>query len=77
LQKVALSPCYPELPPLTAGIFQEVKAFEDWMRNKRYSESPNKTYKDSIKLFIRFSQVAFDGVVFLRIEKRRVVVVKV
>jgi integrase/recombinase XerD len=53
-QAAKLSPSYPELPPLTEEIICEVKAFEDWMRNKRYSESTIKTYRESIGLFIRF-----------------------
>lgn len=44
---------YPELPPLTEVITGEVRAFEDWMRNKRYSESTNKTYRESIGIFFR------------------------
>src|SRR5690606_24688868 len=53
-QTAKQSPAYPELPPLTDAITGEVKAFEDWMRNKRYSESTNKTYRESIGIFIRF-----------------------
>src|SRR5690606_17912309 len=45
---------HPELPPSTEVITGEVKAFEDWMRNKRYSESTIKTYKESVAIFIRF-----------------------
>lgn len=44
----------PELPPLTEVIVGEIKNFEDWMRNKRYSESTIKTYRESIGVFIRF-----------------------
>jgi integrase/recombinase XerD len=44
---------YPELPPLSETITGEIKAFEDWMRNKRYSESTIKTYRESIGIFFR------------------------
>lgn len=53
-QTVKLRPSYPELPPLTEIITEEINAFVDWMRNKRYSESTIKTYKESIAVFIRF-----------------------
>src|SRR5690606_4016386 len=48
------SPSYPELPPLTERTIGAIKAFEDWMRNKRYSESTIKTYKESIGIFFRY-----------------------
>ncbi|MEX2511688.1 MAG: site-specific integrase [Cyclobacteriaceae bacterium] len=47
-------PSNPELPPLTEVIAWEIKNFEDWMRNKRYSESTIKTYKENVAIFIRF-----------------------
>ncbi|MEX2591800.1 MAG: phage integrase N-terminal SAM-like domain-containing protein [Anditalea sp.] len=53
-QIVKSSASYPELPPLTEVITGEVNTFVDWMRNKRYSESTIKTYKESVAIFIRF-----------------------
>ena len=47
------SPSYPELPPLKERTIGEIRAFEDWMRNKRYSESTIKTYRESIGIFFR------------------------
>lgn len=54
LQKVDLPVVYDPLPPLDASLSKEIKAFEDWMRNKRYSESTIKTYTESFGVFIRF-----------------------
>src|SRR5690606_23175374 len=52
----ALNPnsSYPELPPLTEKVIGEIKAFEDWMRSKRYSESTIKTYRESIGILFRY-----------------------
>lgn len=54
LQTVKVSPAFPELPLLTEAIAGEIKIFEDWMRNKRYSESTIKSYRESIGIFIRY-----------------------
>ena len=53
LKIIKPSPSYPELPPLTESTIGEIRAFEDWMRNKRYSESTIKTYRESIGIFFR------------------------
>lgn len=39
---------------LSRDILDEIQAFGDWMRNKRYSESTIKTYMESLKVFFRF-----------------------
>src|SRR5690606_21075755 len=54
LQTVKVSPAYPELPLLTEVISAEMKNFENWMRNKRYSESTIKTYGESLGIFFRY-----------------------
>ena len=50
LKTVAASPSHPTLSEV---ITREVKAFEDWMRNKRYSENTIKTYRESVAIFFR------------------------
>src|SRR5690554_1117539 len=54
LQTVKVSPALPELPLLTEVISAEIRAFENWMRNKRYSESTIKSYRESIGTFFRY-----------------------
>jgi site-specific recombinase XerD len=39
---------------LNAKISMELKKFEDWMRNKRYSESTITTYTQGLKVFFNF-----------------------
>jgi integrase/recombinase XerD len=53
LRKPTASPFHPQPPPLSEVITEEIKAFEDWMRNKRYSESTIKTYRESTAIFFR------------------------
>src|SRR5690554_3915876 len=53
-QTVKPSRSYPELPLPTQVILAETKSFEDWMRNKRYSESTIKTYRESVGIFFRY-----------------------
>ncbi len=53
-RKANYSKNFPELPPLALEIFKEIEAFQDWMRNKRYSESTIKTYTECIQVFFRF-----------------------
>lgn len=53
LKPVSASPSLPQLPTLSETITREIKAFEDWMRNKRYSESTIKTYRESVGIFFR------------------------
>lgn len=48
------STSYTELPTLREVITGEVYTFVGWMRNKRYSNSTIKTYKESVEIFIRF-----------------------
>jgi integrase/recombinase XerD len=43
-----------DLSPLDSGIGEEIIKFEQWMRNKRYSESSIKTYRDALSVFFRF-----------------------
>ncbi|WP_373496481.1 site-specific tyrosine recombinase/integron integrase [Aquiflexum sp.] len=43
-----------DLSPLDSGIGEEILKFEQWMRNKRYSESSIKTYRDALSVFFRF-----------------------
>src|SRR5690606_27066524 len=54
LHKDKTSPAIAELPQLTEVISGEIMAFEDWMRNKRYSESTIKTYRESRGIFFRY-----------------------
>ncbi|SIS76858.1 site-specific tyrosine recombinase/integron integrase [Belliella pelovolcani] len=54
LKKVEIPKAQPVLPPLIASLEIEINKFEDWMRNKRYSESTIKTYKDAVIIFLRF-----------------------
>lgn len=44
-----------ELPNLNAATQSEIEKFQDWMRNRRYSESTIKNYVQSLSLFIRFT----------------------
>ncbi|UCS95885.1 site-specific integrase [Echinicola marina] len=53
-RKANLPKTFPELPPLALEIFKEIEAFQDWMKNKRYSESTVKTYRGSLEIFFRF-----------------------
>lgn len=53
LTTVAAFPSHPKLPAQSEMITREIKAFEDWMRNKRYSESTIKTYRESVGIFFR------------------------
>jgi integrase/recombinase XerD len=54
LQKIELPKTLTKLPELKAPLIEEVWKFEDWMRNKRYSESTIKTYKEAVGIFLRF-----------------------
>jgi integrase/recombinase XerD len=54
LKKVEVPQVFPELPVLLESLGNEVRSFEDWMRNKRYSESTVKTYSDAVCIFLRF-----------------------
>ncbi|MCH7397745.1 site-specific integrase [Belliella sp. DSM 107340] len=54
LKKVEIPKIPPGLPHLTASQGIEIGKFEDWMRNKRYSKSTVKTYKDAVRIFLRF-----------------------
>jgi site-specific recombinase XerD len=54
LQKIMMPETYGLLPPLDENIAKEIRGFEDWMRNKRYSESTIKTYTESFGTFMRF-----------------------
>lgn len=54
LKKVEIPKIHPDLPELGELLKTEVGKFEDWMRNKRYSESTIKTYKDAVTIFLRF-----------------------
>jgi len=45
---------FPDIPKLDKLLGEEVGKFENWMRNKRYSESTVKTYKESVIIFLRF-----------------------
>lgn len=56
LKKPLISEHLPALPQLDDRILNEIKAFEDWMRNKRYSESTIKTYTGGLSLFFRFME---------------------
>lgn len=42
------------LLPISSEIADEIRAFGQWMRNKRYSESSIKTYQDAVTVFFRF-----------------------
>lgn len=53
-KKVEIQPTFPELLPLESAQSIEVARFEDWMRNKRYSQSTVKTYKEAVAIFLRF-----------------------
>lgn len=53
-KKINLPPAYPTLPELSKSIADEIEAFNDWMRNKRYSESTIRTYSEVLRLFYRF-----------------------
>lgn len=56
-KKVVGSVKFPDLPKLDKLLGEEVGKFENWMRNKRYSESTVKTYKESIIIFLRFLEI--------------------
>ncbi|GAB3648501.1 site-specific integrase [Echinicola sediminis] len=53
-RKAELPIQHPELPSIAPEIGGEIRKFEDWMRNKRYSESTVKTYMDCLGTFFRF-----------------------
>lgn len=53
-KKVEIPPSFPGLLPLQSAQSIEIARFEDWMRNKRYSESTIKTYKEALVVFLRF-----------------------
>jgi integrase/recombinase XerD len=42
------------LPDLSSEKIKAIQCFEDWLRNKRYSENTIKTYRDAISVFLRF-----------------------
>lgn len=54
LKKVEIPKEQPILSELVASLEIEIGKFTDWMRNKRYSESTIKTYKDAVIIFLRF-----------------------
>ncbi|MDX5479083.1 MAG: site-specific integrase [Cyclobacteriaceae bacterium] len=54
LKKVEIPKTFSELPELDDTMGVEVRKFEDWMRNKRYSRSTVKTYRDAVCIFLRF-----------------------
>lgn len=54
LKKVEMPQVFTELPVLSTSLAKEISMFEDWMRNKRYSESTVKTYCDAVSIFLRF-----------------------
>lgn len=53
-KKVEMPQVFTELPILSTSLAKEISMFEDWMRNKRYSESTVKTYRDAVCVFVRF-----------------------
>ncbi|MFD2203861.1 site-specific tyrosine recombinase/integron integrase [Shivajiella indica] len=54
LKRVEIPTIFPELPDLVDPLDDEIRKFEDWMRNKRYSGSTVKTYRDAVSIFLRF-----------------------
>jgi integrase/recombinase XerD len=44
-----------ELPKMDLPTQLEITKFQDWMRNRRYSESTIKNYVQSLSLFMRFT----------------------
>ena len=54
LKKVEVPQTFPELPLLAEPLQDEIRAFEIWMRNKRYSESTVKTYTEAVSVYLRF-----------------------
>ncbi|RZS95363.1 site-specific tyrosine recombinase/integron integrase [Cecembia calidifontis] len=55
LKKVEIPKKFATLPELDVFLKEEISKFEDWMRNKRYSESTIKNYKGGLALFFRFT----------------------
>jgi integrase/recombinase XerD len=55
-KKIKIKPQPEPLVPLAGEREQEIRSFEDWMRNRRYSESTIKNYSQGISLFFRFLQ---------------------
>lgn len=54
LKKVEIPKTFPDLPVLSESLAKEINRFEDWMRNRRYSESTVKTYREAVGIFLRF-----------------------
>jgi len=54
LKKVELPKIFSELPLLADFLSVEIGKFADWMRNRRYSESTVKTYREAVGIFLRF-----------------------
>ncbi|PRY85342.1 site-specific tyrosine recombinase/integron integrase [Mongoliibacter ruber] len=54
LRKLELPKTFSELPVMADFLAIEISKFEDWLRNKRYSESTVKTYRDAVSIFLRF-----------------------
>jgi site-specific recombinase XerD len=48
-------PAHKELPASDPATQLEISKFQDWMRNRRYSESTIKNYMQSLSLFLRFT----------------------
>jgi len=55
-KKVKLpKPPHASLPAIDPATQLEIEKFQDWMRNRRYSESTIKNYVQSLGLFLRFT----------------------
>lgn len=48
-------PAHASLPASNPTTQSEIAKFQDWMRNRRYSESTIKNYVQSLSLFLRFT----------------------
>ncbi|WP_245803672.1 site-specific integrase [Algoriphagus marinus] len=48
-------PAPASLPVIDPATQLEIEKFQDWMRNRRYSESTIKNYVQSLSLFLRFT----------------------
>jgi len=54
VQKVDLPEKHPDLVPLNDYLQGEIRRFQDWLRNRRYSESTIKNYSEVVTVFFRF-----------------------
>jgi integrase/recombinase XerD len=54
VQKVDLPEKHPDLVPLNDYLQGEIRRFQDWLRNMRYSESTIKNYSEVVTVFFRF-----------------------